>query len=146
MSAAYIELLQKRIDGLAEKDYDLEVWKNGTALLLSRIYGEGNPYTREVEALKVDFSSWSLRDATSDYNPKETCKRLGREILELSIAELQLPTQEEKAKQTITNMLQDKSGKFAEAIAQKDEQAMLDLLKKENKEYLAGLLVKLLVE
>ena len=82
MNTAYLELLKNRIDGLAEKDFDLEVWKSGTALLLTRIFGKGNSYSNEIENLKVDFSSWSLRDATSDYNPKETCKRSGRDCEE----------------------------------------------------------------
>jgi hypothetical protein len=145
MNTAYIELLQKRIDGLGENDYVLEVWKNGTALLLTRIFGEGNSYSKEAEALKVDYSSWSLRDATSEYNPKETCKRLGREILEMAIAELQISSQEEDARLTITDMLQDRTGKITEAIAQKDKKTTLNLLKKEKKEYLVNLLVKLLI-
>ena len=146
MKTAYIELLKKRIEELAEKDFDLEVWISGTALLLTRIFGKGNDYSNEIENLKVDYSSWSLRDATSDYNPKVTCKRSGRDILELALAESYLSTNQEKSIQSITGILQDKSGKLEEAIGNKDEQAILTLLNKENKDHLTRLLAKLLVE
>lgn len=146
MKTEYIELLKKRIDRLAEKDFDLEVWKSGTTILLSLIFGKGNSYSKEIEDLKVDYSSWSLRDATSDYNPKETCKRCGREILELAIVEFKLSKNKEKSIQSITGLLQDKSGKLEEAITNKDEQAILNLLNKENKDHLIRLLAKLLVE
>ena len=146
MKTAYIELLKKRLEGLAEKDFDLEAWKSGTELLLTRIFGKGNAYTSEIKDLKVDYSSWSLRDATSDYNPKESCKRSGREILELALAEHHLSTNQEKSLQSITGILQDKSGKLEEAIGKKDEQAILTLLNKENKDRLTRLLAKLLVD
>lgn len=146
MKTAYIELLKKRIDGLAEKDFDLEVWRTGTALLLTNIFGKGNSYSSEIADLKVDYSSWSLRDATSDYNPKETCKRRGREILELALAELPQLTNQKMAIKTIKSIVQDKSGKLEIAIANKDEKAILSLLNKENKDRLTRLLAKLLLE
>ncbi len=146
MKTEYIDLLNKRIDRLAEKDFDLDVWKSGTTILLRLIFGKGNSYSKEIEDLKVDYSSWSLRDATSDYNPKETCKRCGHEILELAIVELKLSKNKEKSIQSFSGLLQDKSGKLEEAIANKDEQAILNLLNKENKDHLTRLLAKLLAE
>ena len=146
MKTAHIELLKKRLERLAEKDFDLESWKSGTELLLTRIFGKGNAYNNEIKDLKVDYSSWSLRDATSDYNPKESCKRSGREILEIAVAELQLPADQGKAMQNITSILEDKSGKLEEAIASKNEKAILTLLNRENKDRLTRLLAKLLVE
>ena len=146
MNAAFIEMLKKRMAGLEEKESNLEAWKSGTALLLTRIFGEGNSYSKEIESMKVDYSSWSLRDATSDYNPREASKRLGHEILEMAIAELQLPVQQAKGSQSIITLLEDKSGKLEEAIAKKDEQALQNLLKNEKKEVLITLLAKVLVE
>ena len=146
METAFIEMLKKRMAGLEEKEFNLEAWKSGTALLLTRIFGEGNSYSKEIESMKVDYSSWSLRDATSDYNPREASKRLGHEILEMAIAELQLPVQQAKGSQSIITLLEDKSGKLEEAIAKKDEQALQNLLKNEKKEVLITLLAKVLVE
>ena len=146
MKKASIELLNKRIEGLSDKDFDLEAWKSGSELLLTRIFGSGNSYTKGINDLKVDYSSWSLRDATADYNPKESCKRIGREILELAIAELQLPPDQQKSNLAITDMLEDKSGKLGEAIGNKDEKAILSLLNKEKKDNLAKILAKFLVK
>jgi len=146
MNRAYIKLLQKRIEDLDAKNYNLAVWQNVTTLLLSRIFGAGNNYTKEVEGLKVEHSSWALRDATADYNPKETSKQLGREILELAIAELEFSNQADSTRNAVIRMLQNRSEKLAEAITQQDATALLALLKKEGKEYLAGLLVKLVVD
>jgi hypothetical protein len=146
MKTEYIELLKKRIDRIEEKDFDLEGWKSGTAILLSRIFGKDNSYSNEIDELKVDYSSWSLRDATADYNPKETCKRCGREILELAINELHMPQNKEKSIHSITATLQDKSGKLEIAIANKDEEALVKLLNKEKKDHLSRLLAKLLIE
>jgi hypothetical protein len=146
MKTEYIELLKKRIDRIDEKDFDLEGWKSGTTILLSRIFGKDNSYSNEIDDLKVDYSSWSLRDATADYNPKETCKRCSCEILELAIDELHMSQNKEKSIHSITATLQDKSGKLEIAIAAKDEKAILKLLNKENKDHLTRLLAKLLVE
>jgi hypothetical protein len=146
MNKASIELLNKRIEGLDKKDFDLEAWKSGSALLLTRIFGDGNSYAKGINDLKVDYSSWSLRDATADYNPRESCKRIGREIIELAIAELQLPPDQHKAAPDVTDILVDKSGELTEAIANKDEKAMLNLLNKEKKDKLAKLLVKFLAK
>lgn len=146
MNAAYTPLLEKRIILLEEKDFDLEAWKTGTVLLLGRAFGEDNSYGREINNLKVDYSSWSLRDATSDYNPREACKRAGQEILELAVAELQLAHEQEKTAPDITEELADANTELADAIAKKDEETVRKLLNKENKGQLVNLLTKLLLK
>jgi hypothetical protein len=146
MNPAYKGLLQKRIEGLSENDFDLEVWKSGTTLLLNRVFGNDNAYSNEIDKLKIDYSSWSLRDATSDYNPREACKRSGKDILELAIAEIGVMESSDRSLEVIKSTLQDKSGKLATAITSKDEKGIFDLLKKESKEDLAQLLTKLFTE
>ena len=84
------------MNSLIEDDFDLELWKSTTILLLTRIFGEENAYSKEINNLKVDYSSWSLRDAPVNYNPKEACKKAGQEILELAIAELSLTQHQAK--------------------------------------------------
>ena len=143
MKTTFIELLKTRIERLSDEDYELEVWKTGTTLLLERIFGSGNSYSKEIDSLKVDYSSWNLRDATSEYNPKETCKLQGREVLELAVAELSMPV-EEKSSIDFSVFLEDKSGKLQSLLAQRDEAAVFKLLMKEKKEQLARLLVKLM--
>jgi len=145
MTKAQVELLEKRIAGLKDEDFDLQVWQSGTSLLLTRIFGEGNSYSREIDGLKVDFSSWSLRDATSSYNPKETAKRRGREILELAAAELQMQDGQTDAGQVLSDVVREISDELAVATKKRDIQAVQDILKKEKKEFLVQLLVKLLI-
>ena len=83
-----IELLQAQIDKLGTKDFDLNAWKQYTVVLLSRIFGENNPKIKQIEKIEYDFSSWSLRDTTGKTAYMDTCKKLGREILQASIDEL----------------------------------------------------------
>ena len=145
MNTAYIVLLEKRIAGLDDKDFDLEVWKSGTALLLTRIFGDKNSYSVEIEDLKVDYSSWSLRDATSTYNPKVTARRMGREILELAIAELQLSEENQTDQSKINEIVNEVNADISNSVAKKDVNALTKLLNKETKDRLIQLLTRLLV-
>lgn len=83
-----IELLQAQIDKLNNRDFDLDAWKQYTVVLLSRIFGENNPKVHQIDKIEYDFSSWSLRDTTGKSAYMETCKKLGREVLQASIDEL----------------------------------------------------------
>jgi len=84
-----ISLLKAQMDKLDQKDFDLEAWKQYTVVLLSRIFGAGNPKIEQVEKIEYDYSSWSLRDTSGKSAYLETCKKLGREILQASIDELE---------------------------------------------------------
>lgn len=88
MAEKEINLLQKQIDKLEKKDFDLEAWKNYTSIILGRIFGEENQKVRQIRNIEYEHSSWSLRD-TAGHSAIEACKMLGREILEASIAELE---------------------------------------------------------
>lgn len=83
-----VELLQAQIDKLASRDFDLDAWKQYTVVLLSRIFGEHNPKVKQIGKIEYDFSSWSLRDTTGKSAYMDTCKKLGREVLQASIDEL----------------------------------------------------------
>ena len=83
-----VELLQAQIDKLTAREFDLEAWKQYTVVLLSRIFGENNPKVRQIAKIEYDFSSWSLRDTTGKSAYMDTCKKLGREVLQASIDEL----------------------------------------------------------
>jgi len=89
MKQQQIELLQQQISKLDEKRFDLEAWKNYTIIVLARIFGENNQKIRQIEKLEYEHNSWSLRD-TSGYSAYlQTAKKLGREILEASIDEIE---------------------------------------------------------
>lgn len=89
MPHKYIDLLNQQISKLDEPKFDLEAWKNYTIILLEKIFGSKTHKIQQIEAIKFDFSSWSLRDTTGKKTGIDACKEIGREILEASINELE---------------------------------------------------------
>jgi hypothetical protein len=89
MAKKEIALLKRQIEKLNDKGFDLEAWKKYTIILLARIFGEKTEKIRQIETIEYDFSSWALRDTTGASSYMETCRKLGREILEASIDELE---------------------------------------------------------
>ncbi len=83
-----IKLLEDRIKELDAKGFDLDAWKQYTIILLGRIFGEDNQKIKEIKKIDYDYSSWALRDTSGKTSYLETCKKLGKEILEASIDEL----------------------------------------------------------
>jgi hypothetical protein len=99
-----IELLEAQMSKLDKKGFDLNAWKQYTVVLLARIFGENNPKIKQVEKIEYDYSSWSLRDTSGSSEYMETCKKLGREILQASIDELKafgVPDLQKPADQSI---------------------------------------------
>jgi hypothetical protein len=84
-----VEVLQNQIQKLNAKDFDLNVWKNSAILLLERIFGHETKKIDSIQNIKYDKGSWVLRDETGYANSMEVCKKLGREILEEAILELE---------------------------------------------------------
>lgn len=82
------ELINKRIKKLTQEDFDLDAWKETTYAVLLKILPSDDPRLKQVINLKVDYGSWALRDATSSYNPIETAKKKGKEVLESVLDEL----------------------------------------------------------
>jgi hypothetical protein len=83
-----IKMLQKQVSKLESDDFDLEAWKTGAIIILERIFGSGNQKIAQLEKIKYDQSSWALREAKGSKNLMETCKKQGKEILEIAIDEL----------------------------------------------------------
>jgi hypothetical protein len=93
-----IKLLKIQIDKLSSKDFDLDAWKKSTIIILARIFGENSLKIKQIESIEYDYSSWSLRDTTGFNTYLDSCKKLGRELLQASIDELEtlgLPKAEE---------------------------------------------------
>ncbi len=88
MNDQSIKILEDQIAKLNTKDFDLEAWKSSSITLLARIFGKEDYRLQQIQDLKIDYSSWALRDASSSYNPVRSCKKIGKEILETSISEL----------------------------------------------------------
>jgi len=106
-----VKLLKCQIDKLDQKEFDLEAWKSSSTAILSMLFGPADPKVKQIEGLKIDYGSWALRDASSRYDPVKTCKNVGREILEASIAEVEtfgIPDQHLVLKvQDIISLLED---------------------------------------
>jgi len=90
MEKKLIKLLEKQIQKLDNEDFDLEAWKSTAASALTKVFGKGNSKSKQVEALKIDYSSWMLRDSNARYKPIETCKKKGREIVQSAIEEIEV--------------------------------------------------------
>lgn len=108
-----IKLLKTQIDKLKNKDFDLDAWKKSTIIILARIFGGNNLKIKQIEGIEYDYSSWSLRDTTGFNTYLDSCKKLGREILQASVDELEtlgLPKTEGSTDEfflVITGALQD---------------------------------------
>jgi len=88
MKEQEIKMLQKQMSKLQSDDFDLEAWKTGAIIILERIFGPDNQKIAQLGKIKYDQSSWALREAKGSKNLMETCKKQGKEILEIAIDEL----------------------------------------------------------
>jgi hypothetical protein len=89
MAEKEIELIRKQIEKLNEKEFDLNVWKTTTMLVLDKIFGRDSEKISLIKNISYDYSSWTLRD-TSGASASDLAKKLGREILETAIQELEV--------------------------------------------------------
>ena len=85
-----LQLIDKQIAKLDAEPFDLEAWKSGAQSLLELLLGGHHTTIAQIKSLKVDYSSWALRDATSKYNPLATCKQMGKALLENAKDEIEL--------------------------------------------------------
>lgn len=132
MKNPHIALLKKQIKKLDASDFDLEAWKLSTQLLLNQIFGSFDPKTLAIRDLKIDYSSTMLRDSNANYRPLETCKRKGREVLELSVDELEMAIIPES--------------ELRKLIDAGDKEGLLNYLKKQKKEELIDLIQAILLK
>jgi len=84
-----IDLINEQIAKLSSKEFDFKAWKQYTILLLSRIFGEDDQKVNQIAKLELDYSSWSLRDASGRSSQTDTIKKLGKEILLAAVDEIQ---------------------------------------------------------
>jgi hypothetical protein len=158
MAEKEIALLQGQIEGLHEKKFDLEAWKNHTIIFLERIFGKDSSKLKMIKDLGYDYSSWNLRDtaATGKTNDKDPVLMQAEEILTAAIAELMtlgLP-KGKKEKDKIWELLEDdltgKDLKKLEILIQSDEtdrtEKITTILEELGKEKLASIILKLLTD
>lgn len=90
MKSQYIKLLKKQIVKLDDEHFDLEAWKSSAISVLSRVFGKDDLRAEQIKQLKIDYSSWALRDSNANYKPVETAKLKGREILNTAVEEIEI--------------------------------------------------------
>ena len=132
MKNPHTPLLKKQIKKLDSIDFDLEAWKVSTQLLLGNVFGAFDQKTIAIRDLKIDYSSTMLRDSNADYKPIETCKKKGREVLELAVDELELVNVPES--------------ELKKLIGSGNKESLLAYLKKQKKEHLVDLMMEMLTK
>jgi len=90
MLEKYVALIGRQIDQLDKESFDLEAWKRATVIMLGRVFGDASTKISEIEKIRFDYGSWSLRDASGSNDQMDSCKIQGRVILEACIAELEI--------------------------------------------------------
>ena len=132
-----VKVLKDQIEKLDAKDFDLNAWKNFTLLLLERIFGQKTKKIEAIQKIKYDQGSWVLRDETGYTNSIEACKKLGKEILEEAIVELEAFGAPEETGNTINfdvilDALQDEltGSQFREIKKALEEERQIKDLKK----------------
>lgn len=156
MAKKEIAVLKQQIERLEIKDFDLEAWKKFTIVMLARIFGDTSEKIRQIESIEYDYSSWSLRDTSGSSSYLDSCKKLGRKILEASIEELEafgLPEkngEDDKFFRIIVDALQDelKGSQFRHLkdviLKTKNEQDMKDQVREILNDYDTGVPVDIL--
>jgi hypothetical protein len=99
----YVEVFRIQISKLEEDDFDLEAWKSGTIVLLARVFGDDSSKISEIEKIKFDFGSWSLRDSSGSADQMEACKKRCMGVLEACITELDVLGVEEEFTGEVSN-------------------------------------------
>jgi len=150
-----IALINKQLESLIAKNFDLEAWKSHTIIFLERIFGKESTKVRMIKELNYNYSSWSLRDAAGTGKASDPVILKAREILEATKLELEhlgIPKQEAENLKIWSLLGEEMTGKQIREIklilqsedADKMEKIanMLFNLEKEN---MAVVLAKLLI-
>jgi hypothetical protein len=150
-----IALINKQLDSLYAKNFDLEAWKSHTIIFLERIFGKESSKVRMIKELNYNYSSWSLRDAAGTGKDSDPVILKAREILEATRLELEhlgVPKQEEENLKIWSLLEEEMTGKQIreiKLILQSDEaekmEKIANILYNLEKESMAVVLSKLLV-
>lgn len=150
-----IALIDKQLESLKAKNFDLEAWKSHTVIFLERIFGKESSKVRMIKELNYNYSSWSLRDAAGTGKDSDPVILKAREILEATKLELEhlgVPKQEEENQKIWALLEEEMTGKQIKEIRQvlqSDEtekmEKIANILYNLEKENMAVVLAKLLV-
>jgi len=150
-----IALINKQIESLTAKNFDLEAWKSHTIIFLERIFGKESTKVRMIKELKYDYSSWNLRDAAGTGKSSDPVILKALEILEATKMELEhlgIPKQDEENLKIWSLLEEELTGKQIREIKlvlQSEEPEKLEkianMLYSLEKEDISVILAKLLI-
>jgi hypothetical protein len=150
-----IALINKQLESLTAKNFDLEAWKSHTIIFLERIFGKESSKVRMIKDLNYNYSSWSLRDAAGTGKDSDPVILKAREILEATKLELEhlgVPKQEEENSKIWSLLEEEMTGKQIKEIRlvlQSDEpekmEKIANIIYNLEKESMAVVLAKLLI-
>lgn len=125
------ELIRRQIAKLDQDPFDLDAWKSSAQAIIKRMFGDFDPRLKQIEALRIDYSSWALRDSNSKYKPIESSKNVGREIMQSVLEELEVYGMD-KEKQSLSDYFDSKTlKKLQDPELSQDEK--LKIIKKTKK-------------
>ncbi len=150
-----ISLINKQLESLTAKNFDLEAWKSHTVIFLERIFGKESSKVRMIKELNYNYSSWSLRDAAGTGKDADPVIMKAREILEATKLELEhlgIPKQEEENQKIWSLLEEEMTGKQIREIKlvlQSDDpekmEKIANMIYNLEKENMAVVLAKLLI-
>jgi hypothetical protein len=129
MSLKETDVLRELIGRLDHKPFDLQSWKANASVVLGRIFGENSRKVEMIAHIQPDFSSWSLRDATGRMTQMDICRKMGKEILEACISELEMFGLPEKPDPSVNPALEA----LAEFITVKQSRDLAQLIASDKK-------------
>jgi hypothetical protein len=150
-----IILINKQLESLNSKNFDLEAWKSHTIIFLERIFGKESSKVRMIKELNYNYSSWSLRDAAGTGKDSDPVILKAREILEATKLELEnlgVPKREEENLKIWSLLEEEMTGKQIreiKLILQTEDpdkmEKIANMLFNLEKENMAAVLAKLLI-
>lgn len=150
-----IALINRQLESLTAKNFDLEAWKSHTIIFLERIFGKESTKVRMIKELNYNYSSWSLRDAAGTGKDSDPVILKAREILEATKLELEHlgPPKQEEENMKIWSLLEEeltgKQIREIKLILQSEEpekmEKIANLLYSLEKENMSVVLAKLLI-
>ncbi|XOV92571.1 MAG: hypothetical protein ACFHWX_20490 [Bacteroidota bacterium] len=135
----YAELIKKQIKKLDNEQFDLDAWKSSAHSVIKRIFGDFDPRLRQIDGLRIDYSSWTLRDSNSKYKPIESSKNVGREIMQSALEEIEIFGLDSKDDELLEKYFDSVSLKKLQdpSVSQEEKLKLIKKLKKDDLEKIA---------
>jgi hypothetical protein len=133
-------ILERHLEKLSDKDFDLDAWKSGVSASIKQILPDNWSLASQIENLKIENSSWTLRDSGADYNPLISAKKKGKALVESAIDELELSAADPKT--TLSKYLEEEEAKLL-LDAHASDKTKLKILGKLKKSELSALVLGL---